>query len=147
MNPAPRAAYVAEPPPQYLVRPPVVIDCSILSAVLFDEAERGDALRLLAGRHLLAPQLLSDEFVNVAVKKMRRGMPEALVLRAVAEFSEQAIELRSVDPAQQYALAVRYALSAYDAAYLCLAAELKTPLLTFDARLGAAAHRHLQAQD
>ena len=147
MNPAPRAAYVAEPPAQYLVRPPVVIDCSMLSAVYFDEAERGDALRLMAGRHLLAPQILSDEFVSVALKKLRKGMPEAAVLRALADFSAQDIELHPVDPLQQCALAVRYALSAYDAAYLCLAAELKTPLLTFDAHLGAAAQRHLQALD
>ena len=147
MNPAPRAAYVAEPPPQYLARPPVVIDCSMLSAVHFDEAERGDALRLLAGRQLLAPLLLSDEFVNVAVKKLHNDMPEAAVLRALSDFSAQDIDLRPVDPLLQYALAVRYALSGYDAAYLCLAAELKTPLLTFDARLGAAAQRHLQALD
>ena len=34
-------------------------------------------------------------------------------------------------------------LSAYDAAYLWLAAELKAPLATFDAKLGKAAQRHL----
>ncbi len=40
---------------------------------------------------------------------------------------------------------MRYQLSAYDAAYLWLAAELKAPLATFDAKLAAAAQAHLGA--
>jgi predicted nucleic acid-binding protein len=39
-------------------------------------------------------------------------------------------------------LAAQYHLSAYEAAYLQLAAELKCPLLTFDKRLGDAAKIH-----
>ncbi|MDP3414253.1 MAG: type II toxin-antitoxin system VapC family toxin, partial [Polaromonas sp.] len=40
-------------------------------------------------------------------------------------------------------LAMRYGLSAYDAAYLWLAADLKCPLATFDDKLAAAARTHL----
>ena len=40
-------------------------------------------------------------------------------------------------------LAQRYQLSAYDACYLWLAAELKYPLATFDEQLARAAQEHL----
>ena len=45
--------------------------------------------------------------------------------------------------AAQWALALEYELTGYDAAYLWLAAELRAPLMTFDTRLGSAARRHL----
>ena len=43
----------------------------------------------------------------------------------------------------QYALAQRYGLSAYDAAYLWVAGSLKAPLATFDAKLAEAAQLYL----
>jgi predicted nucleic acid-binding protein len=43
----------------------------------------------------------------------------------------------------QYALAMRYRLSAYDAAYLWLAGSLQAPLATFDAKLAGAARDYL----
>ena len=86
MKPTMRRAFVAEPPPQYLKRPPAVVDCSMLCAVLFDEAERDAAEDLMAGHRLLAPTLLVHEFVNVALKKLRRGLPAEVVERALADF-------------------------------------------------------------
>ena len=81
--------------------------------------------------------------VNVSLKKLRRGMPAEAVDRALADYAEQAIDFFDTDLKGQYALAQQYKLSAYDAAYLWLAAELKAPLATFDAKLGKAAQRHL----
>lgn len=144
MKAAPRAAFVAEPPAQYLARPPVVVDCSMLCAVFFDEPERDEALRLMAGRRLLAPGLLSHEFVNVALKKLRSGLELQVVQRALADFVEHDIELLDVDAPAQFALARQYGLSAYDAAYLWLATQNKTPLLTYDQKLGGAAQAHLR---
>lgn len=147
MKPALRRAIVAEPPPQYLSRPPAVVDCSVLCAVLFDEAEREAAEGLMAGHRLLAPTLLVHEFVNVALKKLRRGLPAEVVGRALADFSAHDIELLPTEAQPQFDLARRYGLSAYDAAYLWLAAELRSPLITYDQKLGQAAISHLRSLD
>lgn len=147
MRPALRRAVVAEPPPQYLSRPPAVVDCSMLCAVLFDEPERDAAEGLMAGHHLLAPTLLAHEFVNVALKKLRRGLPAEVVERALADFSVQDIELLPTEVQPQFELARRYGLSAYDAAYLWLAAERRAPLITYDQKLGQAAISHLRSLD
>ena len=139
------ALFVAEPPALYLARPALVVDCSVLSAVLFEEAMRDEALQRLAGRTLHAPTLIEHEIASVAMKKLAQGWPVKSVQAALADFATHALELQRSDVVVQVELAQRYKLSAYDAAYLWLAAELKAPLATFDAKLGKAAQRHLGA--
>lgn len=138
-----RPLYVAEPPPAWLGRPPLVVDCSVLVAVLFQEPLRDDALRSMTGKSLHAPSLLDSEIANVAVKKTRGGTPLAVTGNALAKYVEQAIELHRPDVQAQYALAMRFGLSAYDAAYLWLAGALQAPLATFDAKLAQAAREYL----
>lgn len=137
------ALHVAEPPAAYPARPPIVVDCSVLSAVLFEEVTRADALRILAGKALHAPLLMDCEIVSVAGKKHRAGVPEAVITRALSEYIQQDIEFHRPDVEAQYALSLRHGLSAYDAAYLWLAGILQAPLATFDARLAQAARLHL----
>ena len=141
----PPALMVAEPPATYLVRPAMVVDCSVLSAVLFEESMRDEALQRLAGRTPHAPTLIEHEIASVAMKKLAQGWPAQSVQSALAGFANHALELHQTDVLAQVELAQRYKLSAYDAAYLWLAAELKAPLATFDAKLGKAAQRHLGA--
>lgn len=135
--------HLAEPPSAYLFRPALVVDCSVLSAVLFEEETRDDALRLLTGKSLHAPSVLDHEIVSVALKKGRAGWPEAAIALALADYTQQEIDLHRTDAESQYQLALRYRLSAYDAAYLWVASELKAPLATFDEKLAAAARTHL----
>ncbi len=135
--------YVAEPPAQYLARPPMVMDCSALAGIVFQEPWRDEALQRISGRTLHAPSLLDYEITSVAIKKLRRGEAHA------ADGLEQAlgmdIELHDADLQEVCKLAIRYQLSAYDAAYLWLAAELKAPLATFDEKLATAAQAHLSS--
>jgi len=135
--------YVAEPPAGYLGRPPLVVDCSVLGAVLFEEELREAAQRVLFGRTLHAPVLLDSEIVSVAARKNRAGVPEAVITRALTQYVQQQIEFRRPDIEAQYALALRYGISTYDAAYLWLADVLQAPLATFDAKLAKAARAHL----
>lgn len=138
----PRRLYVAEPPAAYLVLPPLVVDCSMIATLLFQEALRNEAEARLVDRDLHAPDLLAYEFANVAMNKIRRS-DAGLVPAALALYDEYPIRLHPVNVAATVQLAQRYNLSAYDAAYLWLAAKLKAPLATFDAKLGEAARVHL----
>lgn len=140
-----RGLYIAEPPAAYRLRPPMVVDCSAISAILFDEPARDQALERLAGHSLNAPNLLDHEIVSVALKKRKQDWPEASLALALADYAAYDLALHPIDLAAQYELALRYRLSAYDAAYLWLAAELKAPLATFDQKLASAAQAHLGA--
>ena len=114
----------------------------MIATLLFQEDQRDVAERRLVDRELHAPELLDYEFANVAMNKFRRKQGH-LVSIALALFHEYPIDLHSIDVTATVNLAQRYNLSAYDASYLWLAAELKAPLATFDAKLGEAAKEHL----
>ncbi|MCA3237404.1 MAG: type II toxin-antitoxin system VapC family toxin [Curvibacter sp.] len=135
------ALHIAEPPAKYQVRPPIVVDCSALAGIVFREPWGEQAAQQLEARSLHAPWLLQVEIASVAVKKMRRGEEHAAYGLGLA--ADMAIDLHAVDAVAVAHLAQRYQLSAYDAAYLCLAAELRCPLATFDAQLAHAAQSHL----
>lgn len=136
---------VAEARARYIARAPLVADCSVLAAVLFDEPNRDLAAEALAGKDLFAPELIADELVSVAVEKSRHGL-EDVVRQALIDFNELELTRCRTDVQAQCRLALKYDLSAYDAAYLWLAAELAAPLATFDDRLGTAARRLLSGQ-
>ena len=133
--------YVAEPPALYLMRPPLVIDCSALAGIVFQESWQAKAQQSISGRTLHAPNLLPYEITSVTLKKLRRG--ETHAADGLAEALDMAIELHEINAQEAFELAKRYQLSAYDAAYLWLAAELKCPLATFDEKLATAAQTHL----
>jgi len=138
-----RTIYVAEPPPGLRARTPVVVDCSVISAVVFDEASRDDAVARLAGHSLHAPWLLDHELVSVALKKLRGGWsPESIEL-GLQSYASHSISRYQTRAILQVELAERYGLSSYDAAYLCVASALQAPLATFDRKLAVAASRLL----
>ncbi|MBU3693911.1 MAG: type II toxin-antitoxin system VapC family toxin [Rhodocyclaceae bacterium] len=138
-----RPLWVAEPSARWQARPPLVIDCSTLIAWLFEESEGQKAAQQMAGKTLHAPTLLPYEVANVARNKRRAGAPSASVCRVLGDFQCQDITWHTVKPPAVLELAERYGLTAYDAAYLWVAAELKAPLATFDRRLAEAAKTHL----
>jgi predicted nucleic acid-binding protein len=135
---------VAEPPAAYARRPRIVADATVLAAAVFAEGEWPQAVALLQGRALAAPHLVDYEMTNVALKKLRRGrLAGDTVAASLDAYSGLAIERHAVDPPAVLALAHRYDLTAYDAAYLWLAERLEAPLATFDAALARAAQDHL----
>jgi predicted nucleic acid-binding protein len=130
--------FISEPARQYIRYPPLVVDCSVLATVLFDEPDREAALLAMAGKELFAPDLLDHEMVSVALKKSRSGMHKASK-QALQDLSDLRLTRCTVDRAVQFELACRMKLTTYDAAYLQLALDLGAPLATFDQKLGRAA--------
>ena len=136
---APRVLYVAEAPASWAEPPPVVVDCSVMGAILWAEPAAIDALAQLTKRSLHAPALLVCELANVARNKCRSGVPPAAARAGLEAFAQQQIELHEADLCALFDLAHRHALTAYDAAYLALALKLHAPLITFDRKLASAA--------
>jgi predicted nucleic acid-binding protein len=114
----------------------------VIAGLIFQEHWQAEAQARITDRSLHAPHLLDAEIAQVALKKYRAGATE-LAVAGLAEYSEMMILTHPVKAAESFELATRYSLSAYDAAYLWLAAKLKAPLATFDAKLGEAARVHL----
>ena len=134
--------HVAEPPARYIARPSIVVDCSALAGMLFEEPWQAQAREKIYGRKLNAPFLLEIEIASVALKKHKQGLHEAVAV-GLASLKALSVALHQIKPADVLALALQYKLSAYDASYLWLAAELKAPLATFDEKLADAARIHL----
>lgn len=135
---------VAQPPASYATRPPLVVDASVLAAVLFGEKENDQAMSWMRGHALAAPQLVDYEVTNIALNKLRRKQIGAdAAVQSLNLFSE--LELARLPAAADgvFTIASQYDLTAYDAAYLWLAVQLKSPLATFDQRLGKAARKCL----
>ena len=126
MTAAPRVLHIAEPPAAYLVRRPLVVDCSVISGLVFNEHWQALASERVADRALHAPYLLQAEMASVAAKKSRQAQQQA-ALEGLLLFQSMDISLHPIRAIEVVSLALRYQLSGYDAAYLWLAGELNAP--------------------
>jgi predicted nucleic acid-binding protein len=115
-----------------------VIDASAVAAVLFDEPEAAPIVASGFGE-LVCPGLLRYEIANVCTTKLVRHPARAKEIEARHRLLDRlALTYAEPDWAGLPALAQRWALSDYDAAYLQLALGLRAPLVTLDARLARA---------
>jgi predicted nucleic acid-binding protein len=114
-----------------------VVDASVLAALAFGESRAEEALRLLDGEELFAPNLLIFEITHVAVKKIRSAKPQdsRLILEALSLALNLDIRWVDVDCHAVARLALDTGLTAYDANYLYISRLLGIPLATFDERL------------
>jgi predicted nucleic acid-binding protein len=134
--------FVTEPAKTYNKLLPIVVDCSLLAAILFNEPSRDKALEVLVDRSLHAPNLIDHEIISVAIKKTEANAGDS-VMRGLNSFRKLRLDRHSIDQQSQFELAINQKLSAYDAAYLQLAVTLNAPLATFDRVLASAARKVL----
>lgn len=125
-----------------------VLDASVaLKWALDDEEAVEQAVTLrddgVEGRvQLVAPSLWLYEVANGLVSAMRRRrLTSAEGARSLTSMGALGVELADPDPKAMYTDALRYELSAYDAAYVALAEALSAPLWTGDLRLRTAVSR------
>jgi predicted nucleic acid-binding protein len=117
-----------------------VVDASVVFKWQMDDEEciaQARALRddYYAKRNmqLIAPKLLLYELVNgiVTATKQRR-VDSNKAVEAISNLMTLGVELREAEPLRVLETALRYNLSAYDAAYLALAEDEKCDLWTAD---------------
>lgn len=98
--------------------------------------------RRLERDRALVPPIRELEFTNVLRTACTRGRLQAHVARAMVEQVMSLpidVDREPVRPAEVLALALRFGLSAYDAAYLELALRRQVPIATSDEALADAA--------
>lgn len=124
-----------------------VVDSSVALAWLLpdEQSDTADALKgRLETQRPVAPTLWPLEVGNALLSARRRGrLTERDIDRLLEVFAALPIEVEVAAPVESLlatiALARRYRLTTYDAAYLELAKRRGLPLATFDSRLGTAA--------
>lgn len=119
----------------------IVIDTSVLIAVIVNEPERDKIVKLTAGNTLIGPGSIPWEIGNAfsaMFKRKRVSLDEAQKGLLIFE----TIPLRYIKPdfANTVTIAEQADIYAYDAYFIDCAIRQKSPLLTLDKKLKIAAH-------
>ena len=118
----------------------LVVDTSVLIAVLTGETARDHLIARTQGAELLAPGSVHWEVGNAfSALLKRRRLKLAEVHEALAAYVQIPIRFVDVELGAALELADRFGLYAYDAYLMACARRQRAPLLTLDARLGRAA--------
>lgn len=120
----------------------IVIDTSVLIAVIVGEPEREAIVAATSGQMLIGPGSIPWEVGNAftAMLKQRR-IDVADAQRSVEIFDSIPLRYVDSDMANVVAIAAEVNTYAYDAYFLDCAARYRAPLLTLDRALRRAAER------
>jgi predicted nucleic acid-binding protein len=117
----------------------IVVDASVVLEALVGQA-REPALRerLAAVDDMVAPSFLDVEVANVLRREVRLGnLSPARGLEAIEDLVDLNLATYDVDYLLFRIWDFRHNLSAYDAAYVALAEDLRIPLLTRNRKLAS----------
>jgi predicted nucleic acid-binding protein len=123
---------------------PLVIDASVTMAWCFEDEATDATEAVLESLHedeAIVPSLWQLEVTNVLlVAERRKRINEAQATRFIDVLARLPIRIDAspIDPTAILAAGRHHHLSAYDAAYLVLAARLGAPLATLDDKLTTA---------
>ena len=118
----------------------IVVDTSVIVAVLLNEPVKSALVELTTGAALHAPLSLHWEIGNAfsAMFKQHRLSPDQ-ALKALKIYRTIPLQLIDVDLAKSVQISSTHGLYAYDAYFIVCAQKLSAPLLTLDKGLKAAA--------
>ena len=115
---------------------PIVVDTSVVAALLFNEPAASDVANRLLDTTMYAPILIRYELANVAVIKARKYSDSSTEIIAGFELLPQlGIKYLDVEDREVVQLAKEASLTAYDASFMWLARNLDCALYSFDAKL------------
>ncbi len=120
----------------------VVIDASVLIAVITNEDEKEKLVVLTSEAELIAPLSVHWEIGNAfssLLKRKRVTLEEAL--EAIDIYLQIPVRFVEVELTESLELADELGLSAYDAYLIRCAAKYRLPLLTLDGKLAQAAKK------
>jgi predicted nucleic acid-binding protein len=120
----------------------VIVDASVLIAVVTNEQEKEKLVEMTGDAELVAPLSVHWEIGNAfssLLKRKRMTLEEAL--QAVDSYLQIPVRYVEVELAESLELSSELGLYAYEADLLCSALKYRLPLVTLDGRLIQAARR------
>ena len=120
----------------------IVVDTSIIVAVIAHEPQREALIELTKGEDLLAPASVHWEIGNAFSAMLKRKRIEVKqALEAIAAYRQIPIRYVDVELEDTLAIAARYAIYAYDAYLIRCGLKFNAPLLSLDRGLLQAAEQ------
>jgi predicted nucleic acid-binding protein len=120
----------------------IVIDTSVIIAVIAGESERERLIEMTEGMDLLAPRSVHWEIGNAFSAMLRRGrVTLEQVLRAIEAYGQIPIRYVEVGLKEALKVAAEEGMYAYDAYLIQCAERYRAPLLTLDRGLMEVARR------
>ena len=120
----------------------IVVDTSVIIAVIANEPTKPTLIRLTKGADLIAPHSVHWEIGNAFSAMFKRGrITVAQALQAVKAYRTIPIRLVDVELEQSLRIADTLGIYAYDAYLIRCALKYKSPLLSLDRNLANSAKR------
>lgn len=123
----------------------IVIDCSYMLAMVMPDEKRPASMQDAAAGRMLVPSIWAYEVANALRNGMRRRRVTENQVSAVCTriegFRIELVGSAESGVRQRFIAAQNHELTAYDAAYIDLALQLRCALATLDAALAQVARR------
>lgn len=114
----------------------IISDTNIFLAVVLNELEKDNIIRLTSEANAISPEILPYEIGNALTAMVKRKqLTHDEALSAFEATNSIPVRLVSVDIQQALKLALKYNIYAYDAYFLQCAKHLSCPLITLDKRM------------
>ena len=111
----------------------IAIDTSALIAVMTEQPEKAEMVRLTRGATLIAPPSVHWEIGNaLSVMFKRKAIELSAAIKALNVYNEIPIRLIDIDLVQALRLSQQLNVYAYDAYVLACAVNQRAPILTLD---------------